>query len=263
MKLLTVNCHAWQEHNQLAKIKTLAKAIKENSYDVIALQEVSQSMGAEIIEGAVKKDNYVLVLLDELMALGVRDYHYVWGFAHIGFEIYEEGLAILTKHKIENEHSFFITQSDHTENWKTRKIVGVTISYNEEPISFYSCHLGWWNDDEEPYKNQVDTLYSFVQKNERFFLMGDFNNDASSKGEGYDYLLGKGLFDTYQLAEDKDKGITVKGKIAGWDQNKRDLRIDYIFTNTLVDVKRSNVIFNGENRPVISDHFGVEVEVEF
>jgi maltose 6'-phosphate phosphatase len=260
MKLLTINCHAWQEDNQLDKIKTLAKAIKENSYDVIALQEVSQSIEEETIEGALKKDNYVLVLLNELKALGVCEYDYVWDFAHIGFEVYEEGLAIVTKHKIEKEHSFFISQSDDTNSWKTRKIVGATISYYGNSISFYSCHLGWWNDEEESYLHQVDSLYSFVQKYERYFLMGDFNNDASVKDEGYDYILGKGLFDTYQLAEEKDKGTTVEGKIAGWDQNKRDLRIDYIFTNALVEVKKSNVIFNGVNKPVISDHFGVEVE---
>ena len=42
MKLLTLNCHSWQEENQIEKIKYLAKIIKEKQYDVIALQEVSQ-----------------------------------------------------------------------------------------------------------------------------------------------------------------------------------------------------------------------------
>ncbi|WP_332696062.1 endonuclease/exonuclease/phosphatase family protein [Halalkalibacter lacteus] len=260
MRLLTLNCHAWQEDNQLDKIKSLAKTIKETSYDVIALQEVSQSINEADIDGNVKKDNYVLVLLNELKELGVEDYDYVWDFAHIGFEVYEEGLAILTKHKIEKRHSFFISQSEDTNYWKTRKIVGATILYNNKPVSFYSCHLGWWEDEEEPYTKQVDALHSFVQTNEQFFLMGDFNNDATIKEEGYEYLLNKGLFDTYHLAEEKDKGTTVEGKIAGWDKNKQDLRIDYIFTNSKIEVKKSNVIFNGFNEPIISDHFGLEVE---
>ncbi|MFC0472050.1 endonuclease/exonuclease/phosphatase family protein [Halalkalibacter kiskunsagensis] len=260
MKLLTLNCHAWQETNQQDKIKSLAKTIKEKSYDVIALQEVSQLINEEVIDGKVKRDNYVLVLLNELKALGVDDYEYVWDFAHIGFEVYEEGLAILTKHKIEKQHTFFITQSEAPTNWKTRKIVGVTINYNDKPISFYSCHLGWWNDEEESYTKQVDALYSYVQKDERFFLMGDFNNDANIKEEGYDYLLSKSLIDTYQLAEEKDIGTTVEGKIAGWDKNKQDLRIDYIFINENIGVKKSNVIFNGVNKPVVSDHFGLEIE---
>ena len=40
MKLLTLNCHSWQEENQLEKIKYLAQIIKKNQYDVIALQEL-------------------------------------------------------------------------------------------------------------------------------------------------------------------------------------------------------------------------------
>jgi maltose 6'-phosphate phosphatase len=262
MKLLTLNCHSWQEENQIAKIKILAKTIQEKSYDVIALQEVSQLMNEQIIDGNIKKGNFGLVLLNELQKLGVADYQLVWDFSHIGYDIYEEGLAILTKHPILETYSFFVSENKDTNYWKTRKIVGANISYHDKPIAFYSCHLGWWHDEEEPFKNQVDSLLKFVQKDEDYFLMGDFNNHAFVKGEGYDYLMSRGLYDTYHLAEEKDKGITVKGKIAGWDQNKHDLRIDFILTSQPRWIKNSNVIFNGESKSVISDHFGVEIEVE-
>jgi maltose 6'-phosphate phosphatase len=261
MKLLTLNCHSWQEEYQLEKIKCLAETIKEKSYDVIALQEVSQSIVEEKIEGNVKNDNFLFVLLNELKKLGVTNYDHVWGFSHIGFEIYEEGSAILTKHQIEEKCSFFVTKSEDTTNWKTRKVVGAKIRFHNELVSFYSCHLGWWGDEEEPFKNQFDVLSTFIQRDETFFLMGDFNNDANVKDEGYDYLLSQGLYDTYQLAKEKDQGTTVEGKITGWDANKYDLRIDYIFTNKRVPVCRSNVIFNGVNKPVISDHFGLEIEI--
>ena len=48
MKLLTLNCHSWQEDNQIEKIKYLAKIIKEKQYDVIALQEVSQKINSKL-----------------------------------------------------------------------------------------------------------------------------------------------------------------------------------------------------------------------
>lgn len=35
MKLLTLNCHSWQEENQAEKITYLAETIKEKSYDVV------------------------------------------------------------------------------------------------------------------------------------------------------------------------------------------------------------------------------------
>ncbi|HZH61314.1 MAG TPA: endonuclease/exonuclease/phosphatase family protein [Metabacillus sp.] len=262
MKLLTLNCHSWQEDHQLEKIKILAETIMEKSYDVIALQEVSQSIDSETIEGRLKKDNFALILLEELKKLGVTDYQTVWDFSHIGYDVYEEGVSILTKHPIENTTSFFVSQSDNTDYWKTRRIVGAKIRLNNESIAFYSCHLGWWGDEEEPFKEQIDALCDQASSNEKYFLMGDFNNDANIRDEGYDYLLSKGLYDSYTLSEEKDQGVTVAGEIAGWDKNKQDLRIDYIFSNFPVNVQKSSVIFNGKNKPVISDHYGVEVVIK-
>lgn len=261
MKLLTLNCHSWQEENQLEKIHHLASVIKERLYDVIALQEVSQPIDGEYIDKNLKKGNYALVLVDELKKLGVTGYSVVWGFSHLGYEGYEEGLALLTRHPIKEQDSFFVSKSTNTSYWKTRKIVGAKIDFHEKPISFYSCHTGWWHDEEEPFRYQADALLEQMNKEETFFLMGDFNNSASLKGEGYEYLLNKNLYDTYLLAEKKDEGITVKGKIAGWSENKEDLRIDLILVNKPVQVDYSHVIFNNENKMVVSDHFGVEVKI--
>jgi maltose 6'-phosphate phosphatase len=262
MRLLTLNCHSWQEENQLEKIKYLAQTIKEKSYDVIALQEVSQLIREENVYGHIKNNNFVLVLLEELKKIGVSEYSFVWDLSHIGYEIYEEGVAILTKHPIEKKYSFFVTKGSDINFWKTRKIVGAKIIYHKEPVSFYSCHMGWWEDEEEPFKYQADTLLQKINKSEPFFLMGDFNNNVFTRGKGYDYLTSKGLYDTYHLAEEKDDGITVKGKIDGWSENKQDLRIDLILTNQLAQVKYSKVIFNNMNKLVVSDHFGVETEIK-
>lgn len=261
MKLLTLNCHSWQEDNQHEKIKTIAESMAGNDYDVIALQEVSQHIDSPILHGAIREDNFALLLVEELRKLGAADYTFTWDFSHIGYDVYEEGLAILTKHKIEEEYSFFITRNQDQSYWKTRKIVGAKINVNEQPVSFYSCHLGWWHDEEEPFIDQADSLLDQVKKDVPFFLMGDFNNAAAVPGEGYEYLLKKGLFDTYDLAADKDAGVTIAGEIAGWENNKQDLRIDLILAGQLVATKYSRVIFNRENKPVVSDHYGVEVEV--
>lgn len=44
-------------------------------------------------------------------------------------------------------------------------------------------------------------------------------------------MMQKGLYDTYELAIEKDEGTTVQGEIAGWDENKHNLRIDLILCN--------------------------------
>ena len=152
MKLLTLNCHSWQEENQLDKINYLAKNIKEMQYDVIALQEVSQHKDSKIKYSNIKEDNYAEVLINELKKLNETKYKYVWDFSHIGYDIYEEGLAILTKHPIVAFNSFYVSKDSTITNYKSRKIVSATIKINNTDVDFYSCHLGWWNDETEPYR---------------------------------------------------------------------------------------------------------------
>jgi len=262
MKLLTLNCHSWMEDYQKEKIKIIANTIKDKGYDVIALQEVNQSIERKYVFKNIKEDNFAFVLLKELESLGCMGYRMLWDFSHIGFDKYEEGLSILTKHKIEKTSSFFITKIHDQTFWKTRKIIGSTIKINKKLIDFYCCHLGWWNDEEEPFKYQADKLLSRMKKDRLTFLMGDFNNNAFIRGEGYDYLIEKGLYDTFSMARGKDKGITVKGKIDGWSSNEQGLRLDLILSNKKVNIRYSQVIFNGDNKPVVSDHYGVEIETE-
>jgi len=261
MKLLTLNCHAWLEERQIEKIKTLAKTISENRYDVIALQEVNQPILGGILEGKLKENNFAVVLLAELQELGRSDYRMIWDCCHTGYEIYEEGLSIVTRHPIVEPHSFFVSNSEEMSFWKTRKIVGATLKIQEECIQVYSCHLGWWQDAEEPFMQQADRLLHNSKQEGLTLLLGDFNNNAFTTGEGYDYLMKQGLYDTFTLAQTKDEGITVKGNIDGWGENQRELRLDLVLANRPVMVVDSRAIFNGKNQEIISDHYGVAVEI--
>ena len=259
MKLLTLNCHSWQEENQVEKIKYLANVIKEKQYDVIALQEVSQRIDANSVDSKIKEDNFARLLIKELNKLDEYKYNFIWDYSHIGYDIYEEGLAILTIHEIKDYKSFYISQSNNKNDYRSRNIVSITIEQNGELVDFYSCHAGWWNDDIEPFKYHADMLIENISDDRLAFVMGDFNNNAYVRNEGYDYLMKLGLKDTYVMAEEKDDGVTVKGKIAGWEMQEEDKRLDLILTNREIKVLRSKVIFNKDNKHIISDHYGVEV----
>lgn len=261
MKLLTLNCHSWLEENQDEKLSHLAETIIEKGYDIIALQEVSQTVDEEIVYGNIRKDNFAYVLLNEIKKLRGEQYSLIWEFSHYYLN-FEEGLAILSKYPVVEENSFYASKITDPTNWKARKIVGATVQIEEYQANFYSCHMGWWNDEEEPFKIQADNLLDHINMNRLTFLMGDFNNDAFINGEGYDYLLSNGLFDTYNLAEVKDNGVTVQGEIGGWEGNVLNKRIDLILTNQPFPINYSKVIFNGKNKSVVSDHFGVEVKIK-
>lgn len=61
----------------------------------------------------------------------------------------------------------------------------------------------------------------------------------------------------------KTADLPSQKKIDGWkDKDISDKRIDYIFCNHTADVTKSTVVFDGTNYDVVSDHFGVMIEVE-
>nr|WP_239585226.1 endonuclease/exonuclease/phosphatase family protein [Amphibacillus cookii] len=260
---MTLNAHSWQEDNQQQKIVTFANVIAEQQYDVIALQEVSQLIHSTPLgeNSTIHQDNYGYLLLNELRALGCHDYQFYWAFAHIGYDIFEEGVAILSKHPVINQEMITLTKQVNSDSWKRRMALKLTLSYHEIVIDVYSCHLGFWEDTEEPSRLQIKQLLTSTTSERLTFLLGDFNSEASKTNQGYSMIKKQGWFDTFLLANKKDQGITVPGAIAGWSQNHTDKRIDYIFTNQKLDVSQSQTIFNGINKPIISDHFGVVVEI--
>ena len=69
MKVLTLNCHSWQEEKQIEKIKYLAKIICENNYDVIALQEVNQSINSKILFDNIKAKLSSFILSNNILLL--------------------------------------------------------------------------------------------------------------------------------------------------------------------------------------------------
>lgn len=261
MRLLTLNCHSWQEENQVKKIQYLAEIIAGNDYDVICLQEVSQLESSKQVTGAIREDNYGLLLQQELLTYG-KDYCLHWHQAHKAYDVYEEGLATLTKHPVKHSEAHFVSSSQDLNYWKTRIVLHTDIEIGGNVYSFFNCHFGWWNDEEEPGSKQLQQLMTLIPEDNVSFLLGDFNSEASLENEGYSFIINNGWHDTYVDAQEKDKGITVPGEIAGWDNHVDEKRIDFIFSNKKLNVIHSKVIFNGDNKDVISDHYGVDVKME-
>ncbi|WP_054954906.1 endonuclease/exonuclease/phosphatase family protein [Paenibacillus dakarensis] len=271
MKIMTLNTHAWQEENQMDKIKQLADFINKHQIDVISLQEVNQSMDEEPVSlpelshyysadpnTVIKRDNYAYVLQKELKA----SYYWTWIPTHVGFVTYDEGLAILSRTPISNSINEYVSRLRDYRNYRTRKILGIQTEIQGRAAWFVNGHYNWWN-DEDPFKGQWDETERILKdlKHTPLFIMGDLNNVAEIRDEGYDYVISKGWHDLYMNAESRDEGATVVKAIAGWEDNKRPLRIDYIFSSHPVQVKSSAVVMNGKNGPVVSDHFGVMAHI--
>ncbi|MDT1940189.1 endonuclease/exonuclease/phosphatase family protein [Carnobacterium divergens] len=274
MKMLTLNTHSWLEERALEKLELLVETLIQKKYDIIALQEVNQSINALPLEKksrfhqvdnqkTLRQDNFAAVLQEQLAKKGLQ-YDWTWVANHIGYDRFDEGVALLSLTPIEDTTSFTISNETDYTNYQTRKVIGIKTTLNNQTAWFYSVHFGWWNDNENPFKEQWATLLTAMpEPNTRTFLMGDFNSPATVKNEGYDLILRENWLDTFQQAKEKDSGITVPAAIDGWKSATDALRIDYIFTNQPLEISSSLVIFNGINQPVVSDHFGVEVQFNF
>ena len=271
MKLLTLNTHSLIENNYNQKLSDFIITVARQQPDVIALQEVNQKQSAaarqDKLEGyipcdpsaVIREGNHALAVAEGLRAFDLA-YHWTWLPIKRGYLRYDEGVAVLSRAPIEAVDTVRISHASDYKNWKTRKLLGVCI----HDTWFYSIHLGWWDDPEEPFGAQWAKVNTHMEDRGQVFLMGDFNSPAETRGEGYDLVIRDGWIDTYTQAAVKDGGITVSGRIAGWTH--RDLpaagaRVDHIFCHMPCRVSSSRVIFNGENEPVVSDHFGVLVDV--
>lgn len=273
MRLLTLNTHAWIEENQLEKIEQLAHFINEHDFDVIALQEVNQSMQEKPLADSeltyyyeaeentiVKADNYAYVLRQQLHT----EYYWTYIPVHVGYAKYDEGLAILSKTPIKEAFGAYISNERSYENYRTRKLLGIKTAISGEDTWFINGHFGWWHDNDEPFEPQWQHTLAVMDKvvgSQPAFVMGDFNNAAHIEGEGYSLILQSGWHDCYELAAQKDDGFTVVKAIAGWEENKQKLRIDYVFSNQEIPIQSSKVVLNGIESPVVSDHSGVAVEI--
>ncbi len=271
--MLTLNTHSLIEQNYEEKLVYFVNAIVKYEPDIIALQEVNQtsdesSLSDKFLTGytqcqsaiPLKKDNHAYRVVKLLLEKNIN-YYWTWLPIKNGYDKYDEGLAILSKKEILETDTVLVSCINDYNNWKTRKILGI---YSGDEW-FYSVHLGWWDDKSDPFSDQWSRLSKHLTGKENVWLMGDFNNCAEIRNEGYDLIKNSGWQDTFEIAREKDDGITVGTVIDGWKDKITDtngMRIDFIWTNSENRIERTNVIFNGKNEPVISDHYVVMITVK-
>ncbi len=294
MKMITINIHSLEEPDYERKLHRFADVVLAEQPDIFAMQEVNQSAAAEKLEpsklsgyvkcqdfeGEIRQDNHGARLSGLLLEEGAR-YFWTWVPAKLGYGKYDEGLAIFSRQPILEVDSFRISRCDDYKNWKTRRILGV----RTEKGWFYTVHMGWWDDEEEPFWEQWERLKGHIHRaageesDRPVWLMGDFNSLDKISGQGYDLVSESGWQDTYCLAKERDCGITVGKVIDGWKERLSDqadeegilggqgqllegMRIDYIWCSRKVPILSSQVICNGRNYPVVSDHYGVMIVAE-
>ncbi len=146
MKLLTLNTHSWMETNAQQKMNCLAQHIAAEKYDVIAFQEINQSRFAPKAplkddpyyfpakkRQAIHKNNFAFVLQQILLKMGIA-YYWTWFPCHLGYRLYDEGVAIFSRHPIEKVYGYVISSKEPYFSQKRRGVVGIEMT-NKTPSS--------------------------------------------------------------------------------------------------------------------------------
>ena len=281
MKILTLNTHSLQEENYGQKLEWFVAGILREKPDIIALQEVNQScdaplLSAQLLEGqypvpgciGIRQDNHAAAIARQLRQAGV-DCFWSWLPVKKGYGKYDEGVAVLSLgRKICSIDYFPVSRFTNYESWRTRAVLGIQVEGLED--WFYSVHMGWWDDEEEPFLDQWKRLSSCVASKRmcgNIWLLGDFNAPDSVHGQSYEHIVASGWFDTYELAHCRSGGATALATADGWAQRpvwrkEEGLRLDYIWCSRKKEIRSSWVVFNGTNEPVVSDHFGILIDVK-
>lgn len=275
MRFLTLNTHSWCEIHQIAKIRTLAKFIIEQQVDVIALQEVNQLTSTPVVKeplnyrgGAdvpVHEDNYALLLVQALNEMGAT-YQWTLTEAHIGWDLYDECVAILSRLPIRGIKPIDMSPEYGYHQVQRRAAQAALIETETGTFWCATTHMSWWDFDGEPLFAQeyahLSQELAECARTAPVLLGGDFNSAAHLSDEGYALVTSSGMIDTRSLAEHTDGENTVHREIAGWEGSTDAKRIDFVFADRLLTVTSHAVVFRDNSPEAISDHSGLLLEID-
>lgn len=273
LKLLTLNLHSWLEIHQISKIYQLAQFIAAEKVDVVALQEVNQFIHSPRLSDPagylgqedIRQDNTAHLLNTFLTELTGQPYYWTWAVAHLGFERYDEGVAILTRQRPLASASLDLSPAYSYYDVPRRVAVAAQLDAPGQPW-VASTHMSWWTLEGtalfEHEFTELEGQMKALAGSGPIILAGDFNNAAEVRAEGYDLMRQRGWLDTYQQAQEPVGSTTVHKAIHGWDNLSQALRIDLALTDRPQKVSRHQVIFPDQGPEAISDHSGLLVSFE-
>ena len=266
MKCLTLNAHSFRENLPLKRLFDLAEHILEVDYDIICLQEINQRLETAVASDLenftalsdfpkVHEDNYALYLVNYLKKHG-RTYYWSWVYNHISYDEYNEGVAILSKTPFEAQ-DLLVSNRDDEYDYNTRRVLIATTTIENKTITFVNVHLSQEGTGFEEEWHRLEK--ALAQKPKPYILLGNFN--AATHSEGYQLVINSPLHlqDCHAIAADSREDFTVLETLS--DGNERELMMDHVFVSRDVTVNTSYVSFDGGHSPIVSDHYGLAVDI--
>ena len=253
---------SWNVNSVRARIENIKNYIKENSPDILLLQEI-KTQNENFPDDEFKQMNYLSYVF------GQKSYN---------------GVAIISKHKLENINTNFIK-----DDLKQSRIIASEFNFKKKKIELINIYVPNGNPvDTEKYEYKKEWLKKFINnvkkkllKNHNIIIAGDFNiipeeidvhdfkryeNDALGRLEirkKYRELINLGFKDAYRHKNKTKQEYTFWDYFAGSWQKNYGMRIDhFLLSDNLVENLKS-IKINKEPRSKVkpSDHTPIELEI--
>jgi maltose 6'-phosphate phosphatase len=258
IRVLSLNLHTYQERNakreddSLRKLEQVAFGAAAGGADILLLQEVGEHVSSPV------HPNAGAVLQRHLERLTRRRWHHEWREAHIGFDVYREGLSILSASPLED-----LAVLPLREGPAARIALVATITAKGTKLRVVTAHTSWPDEGHAEVKQLVDLLRQrTVGDHAATLVAGDFNSAPHEPQAAL--LVSNGYVD---VAAAKGSALPTFGHGDGASERPLDRRIDYHFLRTTAGrgaprLDRCLRVFDGAGpedglHPRVSDHAGI------
>jgi maltose 6'-phosphate phosphatase len=260
-KVLILNLHCYQEQDQLAKLATIAQAIRELNIDVVCLQEVAEHWN----DGAGDwRSNTARIIHEQLP----QPFHLAADWSHRGFDRYREGVAILSRHPFMRTEARYVSAGQDVYDIHSRKVLmGQIHAPGVGVVNLFSAHLSWW---ENGFRQQFDALRAWADRRHTrtvaaTLIGGDFNVKTGS--EGYAHIVATSDYEDQYLRVRNQRTFDAvfRTRAEEWQsQVANDGRIDFIFMKRGGKLRpiAAQRLFTGDGYQRVSDHEGYLVTFE-
>jgi endonuclease/exonuclease/phosphatase family metal-dependent hydrolase len=182
--VLTLNLHTYQEARQNEKLNMITDVIGKMKVDFICFQECAQNKYSAITGGIIREDNMALIISQRIMEKYQANYHFAWNWSHYGWEVWEEGVAVLSRFPIIHSEDRYVSTTTGTGSITSRKVIYASCQAPGGLFNIFSAHTHWRTSlTDEEQNRQINNIKSMVSEKEAItpdafsIVCGDFNGN--------------------------------------------------------------------------------------
>ncbi len=261
LRIVTLNLNTYQEREPRLKLEQIAFALAAMDVDAVALQEV----GEHLSDG--DQPNAGEVIRTRLQALTGQPWTHAWRMAHLGFDVYREGVSLLAAGPLEDFTEYRLSQGR-----LARNALAATVTLKGIRLRLISTHCTWPSGGG---LREVETLLDSLRSEPAsgagaILVTGNFN--ATDDDPQIKLMLDEGFLDVARQTNAGGPFLTAtpqrwQNVVANSPGFMPASRLDYQMLRLAPGRSHPHPaacvpIFNGlvagnQYQPLVSDHLGV------